>query len=629
MINSNKEFRGIKNQYKKRFNSLPFAIILLNLNGKINFLNKKAEKLFNTNCKSFTGKSLISVSNFTEIFKKKLIDILEELKNGYIFGPENLNIQLNEKFIRINVYASQIKILDKFYIQIIIKEIQEEDSLKIVVDKKFKEIIENSIEGYFEVDIEGNFTFVNDVFSRLWGYKKEELLVMNYKDLLNKEDAKRIFNIFNKLYIVGDKIKNFQYKIKTKSDGLLYGESTIYLRSDTSGNNIGFSGFVRDISEQKRSQLKLMESEEKFRSIAEQSVLGIFIIQNNVIRYVNNRFVELIGYNIDLVKNWKLEDVKSVFYKGHLSFILEQIEKKEIGIKDNIQCFHVKYINKIGESFWVENIIQSINFKGSPAALISVLDITKQKEAEDLIMEENERLKELDIIRKNFLDRASHELKTPLTSVYGASQLLTDLIKDYDKKKEKIVKELIEIINQGSEKLTKLISNLLDISKLESNNLKLEKTEIDIVNLINRCVNDLKYLLKKRNHSIIKNLPNEFKINIDKSRIERVITNLLSNAINYTPSGGLIKINLKELEDNIEISISDTGIGLAKEHLEKLFRKFVHIEKPSDEYDIKLNGTGLGLYISKEIIELHKGKISAKSNGLNKGSTFIFSLPIN
>ncbi len=628
MINSNEKLNGFMDQFRKGFDNIPFAIIFLDLDGKIKYINKKAKKIFKENCNDIIEKKIVNIPYLSVIFEERIPTILEDLKKGDLFGPENLQVKIKNKIFLLNVYASQIKFFNNTYIQIFLKKVPKEDSLKIVVDKKFKEIIENSIEGYFEVDLDGNFIFVNDVFAKLWNHSKETILTMNYRDLLNEEDSKKFFDIFNQLYNTGNKIKNFQYKIKTDSNKILFGETSIYLRTDSIGAKIGFNGFVRDISLQKKSQLKLKESEEKFRSIAEQSVLGIVIIQDDLIKYVNNRFAELIGYDLEEIKQWNLKDYEKVWYESHISFILEQIQKKQIGIKDNIYCFQVKYVKKNKELFWVEKILQSINYKGKPAALISVFDITKEKDAENLIMEENKRLKELDLIRKNFLDRASHELKTPLTSVYGASQLLTDLVKNYDSKKQHYINELVQIISEGSEKLTKLIANLLDISKLESNNLKLEKTEIDIVELIKSCIRDIKYLLKKRNHNITKELPKEFKIKIDKARIERVITNILSNAINYTPSGGLIQIILKQIDNNIEITISDNGIGLTKDHIEKMFDKFVHIQKPLEQYDIKLNGTGLGLYISKEIIELHNGNIMVESEGLNKGSTFKFTLPI-
>ncbi|MBN1215227.1 MAG: PAS domain S-box protein [Candidatus Lokiarchaeota archaeon] len=480
-------------EYKKRFDSLSFAIILLDLDGKIKLSNIHFNKLFDIDFNDYYMKNLISILSLSKITNIQIEDIIKETKNTSIFGPKNIEIKFNNNPKFFTIFGSQIKIKNELFIQLIFEENQRKDSF--------------------------NFT--------------------------------------------------------------------------------------------------------------QQTVLGILILQENKIKYVNNRFCDLIEYNMEEIKSWNLEELKRIFFKGHLIFILEQIKKKQKGIKDNINCFQVKYVKKTKQTFWVENIIETINYEENPAVLISVLDITKEKEAENLIIEENKRLKDLDIIRKNFLDRASHELKTPLTSVYGASQLLRQIINKNYKDQKKYFKELVDIINEGSEKLTKLISNLLDISRLESTKLKLEKTNTDIINLIENCISEVNYLIKKRNHTIIKELPEKFNISIDKSRIERVITNLLINAINYTPSGGIIKVKFRKFEKNIEISVIDSGIGISEEDLKKMFNKFVHIEKPDDEYDIKLDGTGLGLYISKEIIELHKGKIYAESKGLKKGSSFKFELPIN
>jgi len=148
----------------------------------------------------------------------------------------------------------------------------------------------------------------------------------------------------------------------------------------------------------------------------------------------------------------------------------------------------------------------------------------------------------------------------------------------------------------------------------------------NISEIIRECIEEIKYLANLRNLYIQLDLPVEVYFNLDKIRIGQVITNLLSNAIKNTPSKGLVKITLKEINNAIYFSVTDTGVGLTESDMEQLFKQFGKIERYGQQLDIDIEGTGLGLYISKEIVELHGGTIWAESEGRNKGATFKIKL---
>jgi len=253
-------------------------------------------------------------------------------------------------------------------------------------------------------------------------------------------------------------------------------------------------------------------------------------------------------------------------------------------------------------------------------------DITEQKKADLLIEEEILKLKELDQIRKDLISRVSHELKTPLVSVCGAAELLLDL---YIHQFKDDTKELIQMIEKGGKRLKYLVDNLVDITRIEYKKFELDKNKNDVNQLIRDCVKEMRYLIKKRELNLELDLLVDLFLEIDKVRIEQVILNLLSNAIKNTPPNGKILIKTLIKDNRVEISIKDTGIGLTKEEMDKLFTRFGKIERYGNglEY-VDIQGTGLGLYISKEIIDLHEGNIRAESEGRGKGSTFIVKLPI-
>ncbi|GAH52187.1 unnamed protein product, partial [marine sediment metagenome] len=272
--------------------------------------------------------------------------------------------------------------------------------------------------------------------------------------------------------------------------------------------------------------------------------------------------------------------------------------------------------------------LENIPFLEEEKRLISDIgvrlkDFLIKKESESLIMEENMKLLELSKIRKELVTRISHELKTPLNSVLSASYHLLNF---YGDKMEPDITNFFKIIFKGGERLKILINNLLDISRIESGKFELKLEKIDLIEIISECVNDITFFARNREISLNVNLPNEFIFKVNIIKIEQVITNLLSNAIKNTPPKGEVYITFQKNIHYIDIQIKDTGIGLTEEEKKKLFKKFGKIERYGKKFDVDIEGSGLGLYISKNIIELHGGQVLVESDGRNKGSTFIIRL---
>jgi len=367
------------------------------------------------------------------------------------------------------------------------------------------------------------------------------------------------------------------------------------------------------------------------------------------IQYLNEKALILFNLNFDDVINKNI-NLNSIF-PGDLSIIFEQqlneIIKGDIfgkkGFLINIDQeqklinLYISQIKLINQSF-IQIIIDELNPQESifletqpKSKLVKTTskESLNQKEMEELIKPEIKKLKKLEELQKNFLNIAVHELKTPITSLYGASQLLLEYYNDNKFEHISVFKDLLEIIKNSSERLINLVANLLDISKLESSNFNIERREDNLISLIKTCLKEVRYLIDKKNLTVSTILPKQLIIKIDTQKIERVIINLLSNAIKFTPPNGKIEIKIQILDNYALFTIKDSGIGLTKNQLQKVFEKFPEIDKSNNLFDIKMHGSGLGLHISKEIINLHDGEIFAESEGLNRGATFAFKLPIH
>jgi signal transduction histidine kinase len=224
-------------------------------------------------------------------------------------------------------------------------------------------------------------------------------------------------------------------------------------------------------------------------------------------------------------------------------------------------------------------------------------------------------------VRENFLSMAAHELKTPVTSLRGFAQLLIrrlDLQKELEPAR---LRQALETINQQSERLLHLIVRLLDLSKLEAGRLELEPEVTDLTALLEKLVEGLRATTER--HTVVINLPNEpVQVLVDPLRVEQVVTNLVDNAIKYSPEGGLIDLTLTPLPDQqlVQLRVKDQGVGIPAEHREHIFEQFYQAQHRG------FAGIGMGLYITRQIIELHGGQIKVEYPD-EGGTCFVVLLP--
>jgi PAS domain S-box-containing protein len=283
-----------------------------------------------------------------------------------------------------------------------------------------------------------------------------------------------------------------------------------------------------------------------------------------------------------------------------------QRELKEIFDSGRRGVSRFRWVSKAGNALWVE--AQSFVIKDSDENPIGmrgvVMDITER-------MEREER-------KDEFISMASHELRTPLTSI----KVLTQVLRTKANTKDNEFLNYVEKINDQIFKLEHLVNDLLDVSKVQQGYLNLNKEKFNLYRLVEDVVESMQ--LVNPIHQISLKGNNNTRVYADKNRISQVIINLLTNAIKYSPNSTKIKINLEQEDGEISISVQDYGMGIPKKHLNRVFDRFYRV---LDDKDKTYPGFGMGLYISREIIQRHGGNISVVSQ-VGKGSTFSFSLPV-
>ncbi|HPW40698.1 MAG TPA: ATP-binding protein [Bacillota bacterium] len=264
--------------------------------------------------------------------------------------------------------------------------------------------------------------------------------------------------------------------------------------------------------------------------------------------------------------------------------------------------------------------ILSINNLIIKISVVQIINEHNKAEGAMLVLQDVTEQEKLDKMRKEFVANVSHELRTPLTTIRSYTETLLDGALD----NKEYTLNFLKVINSESERMTRLVKDLLQLSKLDYDKMEWNMKSLSILNILRDCVVKMEMAAKQKNQSLSFEAIGELcEINGDKDRIEQVIINIISNAIKYTPENGSIKVTAKRLKDSVEIRIADSGIGIPKDDLPRLFERFYRVDKARSR---SMGGTGLGLSIAKNIVEAHKGSIRIESE-YGKGSEVIINFP--
>ena len=506
-------------------------------------------------------------------------------------------------------------------LQDITKRKNAEQKLKELTER-YERLTDNADVAIFWVKIKGREIVHsipgNPAAERLFGYSKAEWLsdsTLGFK-IIHPDFVEKQIQIMDEININKKPIKNAVLGWIAKDGHEVIMEYTIIPILDDNGEIVFFESIGVDITKRKKTEQKLKESEEKYSTLAKLSPVGIFNTdQKGDCLYVNERWSQIAGLTPDqaLGTGWvdgihpnDRKRVSAEWYNAAVNNVPFESEYRFKRLDSKITWVY-------GQAIAIkDNLGKITGYVGT------ITDITELKKTE-------KKLKDLNKLKSEFLRRASHELKTPLISIKGFSDLILSIYAD--QLDTSIVSKLKEI-NDGCRRLMNIINNLLKTSRLESTELKPKLQKEDLSFLIKFCVHELESLAEMRNQSIKLDILNDLYANIEKEEIHDVLSNLLTNAIKYTPPNGKITINTDLKEDYVVISLKDNGIGFTNEEKKKIFQQFGKIERYGQGLDLGIDGTGLGLYISKKIVESHGGKIWMESEGKSRGSTFYFTIPI-
>lgn len=489
-------------------------------------------------------------------------------------------------------------------------------------EENYRFLVDNATDMIAKTDKEGRLEFVSPSYCKTFGKTEEELLGKHFMPMVHEEDrestAKARQKVFKYPYTA-----RFEQRALTKSGWrwIAWVDTAIL---DSEENFVGGIGVGRDVTERVLAEQALRESEEKFRTLAEQSVVGLAIIQDNKTIYANRKLAEIIEYTYEEILKWTVLDFLNIMHPDNVEFLKEQDRRRQKGSTDAVDDYQLRIFTKNGEEKWIYYFTKIIHYEGYPANLVCLIDITERKIIENELIKSEDKYRRAYNRAEFYKDLFAHDINNILQNISMGVELNLLKFKDLGDVGDlgEINEMIIEQVNRGA----KLVSNIQTISQVEQEQLPLKPTEI--IGILWESISFIQNSFQQKNPEIL--LESEFKeITANANEfIQEVFDNILINAIQHGNKSQVtitIKISKEEINNMAfyKMQFIDNGNGIPDDMKEDIFLRSYNKSK-------SMGGMGLGLSLVKKIVESYQGRIWVEDSvkgDYSKGSNFIILIP--
>lgn len=601
------ELKASEEKFRKSIELAPYPIMIHSEEGKVISINKSWEKI--------TGYKKEEISTIKKWTKKaygkrkkvvkKVIDELYKAKNPVHEGEFTVKTKKGEE--RVWDFSSA-PLGKNMKGKRLVLSIANDITKRKNAEEKYRVIFESSGTAMGSFGEDSVIINCNEEFAKLTGFKREEVIgKMHWYDFVTKEDLKKMKKYHKKRSKgKGNPPNEYECTIVNKKGEERIVNVNIKINPKTKLRIVS----LIDITKRKNAEEALRESEERYRLFFETSSEGVILVnKKGRILDVNNKLLEIFDLKKDIIGS------NALVIGGKFKIGLKKAWKAfKKALKGDLSPSEWEIENKKGKKI---NIIvhPSPMKKGEKIVGLSILieDVTAKKKSQKEL-KKLEKKQELNEVRRNFLMLVTHELKQPLTPILGYADLLKEEIVDINH-----LKYIDKIVN-SAEEMFELVNKIISLMRLETGQISFNFRKVSLKKLIHDSVSKKASLFNLKNIKVEQSVA-DVSFKGDYNLLRDVIVNLIDNAVKFSKPGSKISIKARKVKNKIEISVRDSGVGIKKEDIPKLFKTFSQTVEGS-----KKGGFGIGLSVSKMIIEKHKGKIKVDST-YGKGSTFTIILP--
>jgi PAS domain S-box-containing protein len=391
---------------------------------------------------------------------------------------------------------------------------------------------------------------------------------------------------------------------------------------DATGRIVAGVVVFDDITEARATQAALADQHHLVSSITDNATSALFLLDaDGTLDYVNPAAEAMFGVALEEVRGRKAHDVVHWKKPDGSPYPMDEcpIDRAYASL-EAMQHHEDLFVRSDGTFVPVSCSVSPLQRDGVvQGAVVEVRDLSERERVMRALQEANDRLQELDRLKTQFLNTVAHELRTPLTPITLQLEIVKHALAGDEKQRRNLA-----ILDRNMQRLSVLIEDILDVARLQSGRLTLHLTEVDLDKLVAEVGETFQEPARRAGIALEVRLGAVGKVKADTHRVGQVLFNLLSNAMKFTPTGGRIGVATERRGGEVEVEVRDSGAGLEPHQLAKLFRPFSQVHDTTTKATA---GTGLGLYISRGIVEQHGGTIGARSEGAGKGATFTFTLP--
>ena len=614
--------------FRVALRSIGDAVITTDNEGRITYMNEVGESLTGWSHEEALNQPLERVFQIVNEATRDPVQNPAEraLREGVVVGLANHTVLLRKDGTECSIDDSAAPIRDEsgevFGCVLIFRDVtaqrqvERDKASQLDAARLLASIIETSNDAIIAKSLEGVIQSWNEAAERLFGYTAEEAVGRHISLVIPPERLSEEDQIIASLR-AGRRIEHFETE-RVRSDGQrIIVSLTISPIKDDSGNVVGASKIVRDVTDRKRAE----RERQNFVTVVEESTDFIGMCDTNGIPFfVNRAGLEMVG--LDSIEEARRTPVAEFFFPEDQGRILNEFFPKIL--EDGHGEIEIRFRHfKTGKARWMAYKVSALtDADNKPIGFATVSqDVTERKRLSDNLARLAADLSETDRRKNEFLATLAHELRNPLAPMSNMLEVVKRSEGD-----PQLLKQAHDTIERQLDQMVRLVDDLLDLSRITHDRLELRRTEVELSEVIQQAVEVARPLIDAAGHDLTIDLPDEpIYLNADRTRLAQVFGNLLNNSCKYTKPNGTISLSAKRLDSEVLVTVRDNGAGIPQDKLERIFDMFMQVDRSAERSQ---SGLGIGLTLVKRLTEMHGGSIEANSGGAGEGSEFVVRLPV-